>query len=660
MSRMSTEIGRVLGGRYRIIAPIGMGASAQVFLADDSKLRRRVAVKMLHDALAHDPDFLRRFRAEAQAAASLGHANVVAVYDWGDDDSAFIVTEFLAGGSVRAMLDHGPRLTPAQAAVVGLEAASGLDYAHRRGFVHRDIKPANLLFGDDGRLRIADFGLARALAEAAWTEPQGAMLGTARYASPEQAQGKQLTVRSDVYSLALVIVEAVTGDVPFSADTTLGTLMARVDQPLVVPESLGPLRSILERAGNPDPGERIDARELVSGLTDAAAILGEAGPLPLAGALDAKVMDEVEGDATIHGVPAEQAPAQANDPVVDLRDDDRGIDPPQWVSGGGGRQAPARSEPVVATHLPAGRVPVTDGEGRRRRWPWVLLLMVAIGVAGAVAFLTMRGGSAAPTHAVPQLRGQNEVAARAVARRFTWRFAAGGGREDGSTPGEIIRTSPPAGEHLAEGKQLTVVISDGNTLVTVPNGLVGTSRAEAEAALTGAGLKAQTQPRVDETAPAGQVLALGDGTSGRLPKASTVSLVVSSGPAPRPVPANLVGAAEAQARALLADAQLTAGPNSRGYSDTVPPGRVMAASPAPGTPLARGSAVTLVISQGPELVGVPRVTSAGTIGAAIAILQQAGLAPGNVSGPATGRPRSTSPAAGQRVKRGSRVNIILG
>ena len=250
------EIGRVLAGRYRIIAPIGRGASAQVFLADDVRLRRRVAVKMLHDALADDAAFLRRFQAEARAAAALNHPNVMAVYDWGQDpdgDVPFLVLEYLAGGSLRSMLDRGDTLTPSQTLLVGLEATRALEYAHRRGFVHRDIKPANLLFGEEGRLRIADFGLARALAEAAWTEPQGAVLGTARYASPEQAQGKALTGKADVYSLALVLVEAVTGQVPFTADTTIGTLMARVDRDLEVGDELGPLRSALARAGRSDP-----------------------------------------------------------------------------------------------------------------------------------------------------------------------------------------------------------------------------------------------------------------------------------------------------------------------------------------------------------------------------------------------------------------------
>ncbi|HEY9557846.1 MAG TPA: protein kinase, partial [Acidimicrobiales bacterium] len=225
VSRMTDQVGRVLSGRYRLLAPIGTGASAQVYLADDVRLRRRVAVKLLHAALADDQTFLRRFRAEAQAAAALNHPNILAVYDWGEDDgSPYLVTEYLSGGSLRTILDAGDRLTPSQALMIGLDVTRGLEYAHRRGFVHRDIKPANLLFGDEGRLRIADFGLARALAEAAWTEPQGAVLGTARYASPEQAQGEPVDGRADVYSLGLVLIEAVDGSVPFAADTTIATL----------------------------------------------------------------------------------------------------------------------------------------------------------------------------------------------------------------------------------------------------------------------------------------------------------------------------------------------------------------------------------------------------------------------------------------------------
>jgi len=276
------QVGRVLGRRYRLVAPVGAGASAVVFVADDVVLKRRVAVKLLHPSLADDPMFLKRFRAEAQAAAALNHANIMAVHDWGEDDGeAFLVTEYLSGGSLRSMLDRNRLLTPSQALLVGLAAARGLDYAHRRGFVHRDIKPANLLFDDDAGLRIADFGLARALAEAAWTEPAGVVLGTARYASPEQARGLAVDGKSDVYSLALVLVEAVTGQVPFAADTTVATLMNRIDKLLPVGAELGPLAPVLERAGRPDPDERYTAAEMGRALIQTAERLPRPAALPL-------------------------------------------------------------------------------------------------------------------------------------------------------------------------------------------------------------------------------------------------------------------------------------------------------------------------------------------------------------------------------------------
>src|SRR3954447_5744291 len=264
---MTDQVGRVLGGRYRLLTPIGTGASAAVFAAEDVSLRRKVAVKVLHPALAEDAAFLRRFRAEAQAVAALEHTNIVSVYDWGEDGGTpYLVLQLLSGGSLRNMLDAGHRLTPSQALVVGLETARALDYAHRRGLVHRDIKPANLLFHADGRVCVADFGIARALAEAAWTEPAGAVLGTARYASPEQVQGASVDGKTDVYALALVLVESVTGQVPFAADTTIATLMARLNAPLTAPPELEPLERAIEMAGRPDPADRADAASFAHAL----------------------------------------------------------------------------------------------------------------------------------------------------------------------------------------------------------------------------------------------------------------------------------------------------------------------------------------------------------------------------------------------------------
>ncbi len=220
--------------------------------------------------------------AEAQAAASLTHPNLVAVYDWGEDsDGPYLVLEYLGGGSLRDLLDDSQPLGPAHVAGIGAQAAHGLAYAHARGFVHRDVKPANLLFDDERRrLCVADFGIARALAEAAWTEPVGATLGTARYAAPEQAQGKRVDGRTDVYALCLVLYEAITGSVPFVSDTTIGTLMARVGAPLPGHDALGPLDAILRAGAAPEPDERLTAAELARRLSEVARALPRPGALP--------------------------------------------------------------------------------------------------------------------------------------------------------------------------------------------------------------------------------------------------------------------------------------------------------------------------------------------------------------------------------------------
>src|SRR5580693_8238653 len=282
MPLISDSIGRVLGKRYRLLSALGTGASAHVYLAEDVSLQRHVAVKVLQPGLATDEAFLKRFGAEARSVASLNHPHVLRVFDWGEDtDGPYLVLEYLGGGSLRDLLDRGVRLTHSQAAHLGTEVAQGLAYAHARGLVHRDIKPANLLFDEEGRVRVADFGVARALAEAAWTEPVGAMVGTARYISPESAEGKHVDGRADVYSLALVLYEAVSGTVPFVADTTMGTLMARVGSPLPPHESLGPLDEVLSRAAAPEVEDRLDAAGLAARLGALASALPTPQPLPL-------------------------------------------------------------------------------------------------------------------------------------------------------------------------------------------------------------------------------------------------------------------------------------------------------------------------------------------------------------------------------------------
>jgi serine/threonine-protein kinase len=638
-SRTAEQVGRVLGGRYRLLAPLGSGASAQVFLADDVELGRRVAVKVLHSSLADDDAFLRRFRAEARAAAALTHPHIMAVYDWDDREGPYVVLEHLAGGSLRALLDTGARLSLAQALLIGVEAARGLDHAHRRGFVHRDVKPANLLFDDEGRLRIADFGLARALSEAAWTEPEGTLVGTARYASPEQARGERVDGRSDVYSLALVVIEAVTGSVPFAADTQIATLMARLDGPLPVPEALGPLVPALEAAGAVDPAERCDAAGFGRLLLGAARRLDRPEPLPLAGSqID---LSDRRGPADITILPA----------TVHRPDG-----PPETRPGPavGGRRT-RRSE-VEVVRAPAVR--------RRRRWPWLLLvpLLLAGAAGGTLAWLSSRP----PRFEVPSLvtltrEGALEVLATAeAAGEVDWEVDVEALHFDNVPAGQVVDQRPAADEELVDGGRVHLVVSLGPPPRTVPADLGGLVPDEAGARLQAAELAlGAVTARHDEVVPEGQVITwVGAGAErpAELPKGTPVDLVVSDGPAPRAVP-ELTGVATATARARLDEVQLE-GDVVEEFSTTVAKGVVIRSDPPAGRSIARGETVTLVVSKGRDLVTVPDVKGR-SLPDATAALVAAGLRPNEVFGRATGVVDSTDPDVGASVDRGTLVDVFL-
>ena len=650
MSRLTDQIGRVLGGRYRLIAPIGTGASAQVYLADDVRLRRRVAVKLLHAGLADDETFLRRFRAEAQAAAGLSHPNIVAVYDWGDDEGRpFIVTEYLGGGSLRTVLDEGGLLSPSQALLVGLEATRALEYAHRRGIVHRDIKPANLLFGEEGRLRVADFGLARALAEAGWTEPQGAVLGTARYASPEQAQGEFVDGRADVYSLALVLIEAVTGAVPFAADTTIGTLMGRVGKQVPVSDELGPLRQPLRRAGSPDRADRPDAAAL------AVALMASAEDLPRPDPLTLRVAHPVVGDGSEPGsIDATMLGGSTYEPgsPEDAADLTR-VEAPVAASR-------ALVDAPLPAYVPAAAVPtfeVGEEEERRRRWPFLVVgvvLAALLGVAGAWAMIEVR----TPSYAVPVLVGNTEAAARKAVDGYGWTIERRTERRDGSTPGRILRTDPEAGSQLKKGRTLVLFVSLGNTLAAVPTDLVGMTIDDATAALDRAGgFVPKVVPAYDEDIPAGIVMALAPESAGEQPKESEIALTVSQGPEPRTVPSGFRGKTFEDAAAALEALHLIP-VEVEEFSDDIDEGLVIGMRPGEGQKAPRDSEVQVVVSKGPDLVTVPSVKG-DSLEEAVARLEAAGLRAGDVFGPANGKPFETDPPRGTKVKRGSTVNIYL-
>jgi serine/threonine-protein kinase len=691
-------VGRMLAGRYRVTRMVSAGANSLVVDADDTELERQVTVKLVRPEWAESPDFRRKFAAVMGSASKLSHPNVAAVYDWGEEvigkrTTVYVVSEYLAGGSLRDLFDRGRHLSPSQALMVGLEACRGLDYAHRRGLVHSEVTPAKLVFGDDRRLRVVDFGLARLLGEPYWAEPSSVPTHVARYCSPEQALAQPVDGKSDVYSLALVLVEAVTGSVPFAARSTVATVSARVGKLMPVSADLGSLAAVLEKAGRPDPEDRSTAAEFGRGLVRAAENLPRPAPIPIlvAGPLpeDPTTMrrpnDPTGGitrpTAEPAAPPSEPAaplppptvepageveppgpvvPAAPEDPTAPLAgtaaaaaaadttsgsptetprlydgDADRTVDELAGLAAAAGAPAEERSATPAGppTSPPVASPPAPR---RRRRWlGWVgaVVVLAALAGLGYLAYVLFR----TPTHEVPDLVGQTEADARAQTADFDWEIDVERERSDEEPdPGDIIRTAPAAGERLAEGEPFLVVVSEGPEFRTMPD-VTGATLAEAETTLAELDLTALPPTEAnDEEVPVGTVIswsvpAQPELTAGDdvLPD-TEVALVVSSGPAPRTVP-DLANMTLDQATAALAELRLNVQQATPVFSDTVPAGAVLEQNPAAGTQVPRDSTVGVRISRGPDLRRVPRLEGA-TLRQARQRLRERGLQVGRLLG----------------------------
>jgi eukaryotic-like serine/threonine-protein kinase len=624
-SAVSDLAGRVLAGRYLLHSSIGTGASGRVYVADDTRLRRRVAVKVLHAALAEDAAFLRRFRAEAQLAASLHHPHIVTVHDWGEDDVPFMVLELLEGGSLRAMLDEGTRLSVAQAARVGRDVASALDYAHTRGVLHRDIKPANLLFDEHGIVRVADFGLARALAEASWTEPAGAMFGTARYASPEQAKGAQLDGRSDLYSLGLVLVESVTGSVPFNADTTLGLLTARTQTPLTAPEELGSLGPVIDRAGALEPTDRYpDAATMRAAISDAADTLPPPSPLTLAG-----MTDRADPHPT-------RAVPPAAPPLFDQDTADIAVEPTILV------------EPDEKKRSEAG-----PGQ-KRRLVPFVVAFVVLVIVALAVAAFARVTG-ATPIQ-VGNYVGLAQPVAVALAGQdeFETRIEKRAAPDPVDT---VIAQMPEAGD-FTSSDAITLIVSTGPAPVAVPEIVNQPWAGDNEKTVAELGLIADVKRAHHDTVPAGAVISLAPAAGELMRPDQKLTVVVSDGHAPVEIPdVTGEGSSYEQAKATLEAEGFKVAEKVEEFDSDIPEGEVIETVPDIGEEAPYGATITVIVSKGPDLVEVPFLNNL-SFSDAQDELNAVGLKIER-SGGGNGRIRSQSPDPGTMVERGSTVTVAF-
>jgi len=571
-------VGRVVDGRYRVDARLARGGMATVYEATDLRLDRTVALKVMHASLADDAAFVSRFQREARSAARLSDPHVVAVYDQGEDGPlVYLAMEYVPGRTVRDVLREHGRLSAEQALTILDPVLQALEAAHRAGFVHRDVKPENVLLTDDGRVKVADFGLARAISSATSTAAtQGLLIGTVAYLSPEQVERGVADARSDVYGAGILLYEMVTGSVPFAGETPLAVAYQHVNAAVPSPSSVRPevsplIDGLVAQSATRDPDDR---------YPDAAAFL-----------------DDVR--AVRRQLPAPRAFGVVDDPataatlVVPLAGAGTGFAPPS------GPAPTADSQTTAATPLPAAKP-----AKRKRRKGWIAFLAVlvlAALAAGAGWYLGV-----GRTVAVPPLA--NLTVKQAEAKLAPLGLSLDASQSDFSETvgkGDIIRTDPDSGAEVREGATIAAVVSKGPERYEVPD-VRGKTVDEATALITENNLAVGTTKQAfDEKVDKGLVVSATPKVGTELKRGQTVDLVVSKGPAPVKIP-NLVGQTKEAATATLTKAGLEV-KYADAYSKTVPEGSVVSSNPKAGATVPKGGTVTLTISLGPPLVTVPDV-----------------------------------------------------
>ncbi|HEX3394138.1 MAG TPA: Stk1 family PASTA domain-containing Ser/Thr kinase [Acidimicrobiales bacterium] len=579
---------QVFTGRYEIVRHLARGGMAEVYLARDLLLDRPVALKVLFPEFSGNQSFVERFRREARAAANLNHPNIVSIYDWGEEEGTyFIVMEYIDGLTLREVIRADGRLAPLRAAAIGADIAAALDFAHRGGVVHRDVKPGNVLIS--GLVKVTDFGIARANDPQESLTQTGAVMGTATYFSPEQAQGVTIDARSDVYSLGVVLYEMVSGRPPFTGESPVAIAYQHVREAPVPLSQLDPdippqLEAVIAKAMAKNRGDRYStAEELRADLVRfgrgqqvQAAAVGAAG--------------DVTGVMTAAGV----AGAGAATGVM-------GATQVQPRLGDDGTQVMARTGVIAAPVEP---------DRPRRTGVYFVLLVVLLGLLAAFLVLLARqlgvgGGSSA---IVPQVVGFSETDAIRELSNAGLKAKSTAVNNDTNAAGTVFAQDPAPNAKVKKNSTVAIKVSLGPTPVDVPD-VRNTKVDKAQDTLIAKGFQVDVVTQANDSVAPDTVFDQDPKPGGQAPKGSKVTIVTSSGPQQAPVP-NVVGRDQSDAANVLGQAGFVTSVQTQ-PSDTVAQGKVIRTDPASPTPLAKGATVTLVVSSGPAATttSTPAVTT---------------------------------------------------
>jgi len=564
MATQDTLSGTLFAGRYRISRKLGGGGMADVYLAEDQELGRRVAIKMLHGRYANDEQFVERFRREATHAAGLSHPNIVSIFDRGEaDGSYFIVMEYVEGRTLKELIrSRGPCPIPVAIAYTR-QILAALRYAHRNGVIHRDIKPHNVIVDPEGVIKVTDFGIARA--GASQMTEEGAIIGTAQYLSPEQARGAPVDQTSDLYSTGIVLFELLTAEVPFTGDSPVEIAMKHLGEVPATPSELRPevpedLDLIVVRALAKEPADRYQS----------------------AAAMDADLETVARGG---------RVAAETADAATMVLSGERGVDatavtqlarrgpPPQY-------EPPSRSRPI---------------------WPWLVGIGAVLALLASGWFLYDSIQSQlkdAETVAVPYVVGlQQAQAVNLITEKDLVPRVRRVSNSD-VEEGVVFAQNPTEGTRVDKETVILIDISSGKPEVTIPS-VVGQSVEDAVAELTQAGLDAQVV-EVNSDKDEGTVTAQSPSAGTVVVEGTRVRINVSRGPKPLTVP-NVIGLPYDQAAAELQ--RVGFGVSRVDVDSDLAAGIVTNQDPNGGSESSKGSTVTLSVSRGPVTSAVPDVTT---------------------------------------------------
>jgi serine/threonine-protein kinase len=582
-------VGRVLDGRYAIRSRIARGGMASVYLAVDERLDREVAVKVMHANLVSDDDFVRRFIREARSAARLTHPGVVQVFDQGDDDGVvFLAMEHVPGRTLRDLMRERGPLTPREALDLLEPVLDALGAAHRAGIVHRDVKPENVLLADDGRVKVADFGLARAVSTATASSSTGVLLGTVAYLAPEQVERGSANARSDVYASGILLFEMLTGSKPFTGDTALQVAYQHVHDDVPPPSTrasgIAPsIDDLVLTATARSPEDRpADARELLMELRETRRRTSDQDldRRPIARHADVRPAPVADPG----GAWQQPADDDATMSLAALADAD-------------GRHATSRIE------LPreADAAPPPPRRHRRGRVVTFVVLLIAV-LLGAAGWYVGAGPGAYVD--VPRVVGQTQQAAVAVLDANNLNHDVRQVFSETAPAGQVTGTQPGPGDKVRKNGTVVLEVSRGPERHAVPD-VVGQSEVDARAAILDAHLAVGAVTReYDEKVPEGDVVSADPEPGKELKRDTEVDLVVSKGRQPIQV-TSWVGKPADKATAALKKAGFKV-KSSEEFDEKVAKGDVVSQSPESGTAF-KNDTITLVVSKGPPLVDVPDV-----------------------------------------------------